>query len=146
RKQRAAPAVAPTTCRRHTSELRLGQPRPLVVPSTARPEIDDAQPQADVGYSSTFINDEQHHVSRTSQSPSAAAKAIPVAEYQEWSFQGFFKHSRIRDDVTYNLEFKLPSISEHFHFPTDPKHWTSVLAGRPRQRFRPVTRLLPIAR
>jgi hypothetical protein len=90
-----------------------------VVPSTARPEIDDAQPQADVGYSSTFINDEQYHVSQTSQSPSAAAKAIPVAEYQEWSFQGFFKHSRIRDDVTYNLEFKLPSISEHFQRPLE---------------------------
>ena len=26
RKPRAAPAAAPTTCRRHTSELRLGQP------------------------------------------------------------------------------------------------------------------------
>ena len=83
RKPRAAPAVAPTTCCRHTSELRLGQPRPLAVPSTARPEINDAQPQADVGCSSTFINNEQHSVSRTSRSPSAAAEALPVAEYQE---------------------------------------------------------------
>jgi hypothetical protein len=26
-----------------------------------------------------------------------------------------------RGDVTYNLEFKLPSISDHFHLPIDPK-------------------------
>lgn len=26
----------------------------------------------------------------------------------------------IGDDVTYNLEFKLPSISEHFHLPINP--------------------------
>jgi len=107
RKPRAAPAVALTTCRRHTSELRLGQPRPLMVPSTAGPEIDDAQPQADVGCSSTFINNEQYRVSRTSRSPSAAAEALPVAKYQEWLFQGFLKRTRIGDDVTYNLEFKL---------------------------------------
>jgi hypothetical protein len=73
------------------------------------------------GCSSTFINDEQHRVSQTSRSPSAAAEAVPVAEYQEWPFQGFLKRTRIGDDVTYNLEFKLPSISEHFHLPIDPK-------------------------
>jgi hypothetical protein len=91
------------------------------VPSTARPEIDGAQPQADDGCSSTFINDDQHRVSRTPWSPSAAAEAVPVAEYQEWPFQSFLKRTRIGDDVTYNLEFKLPSISEHFHLPIDPK-------------------------
>jgi hypothetical protein len=45
---------------------------------------------------------------------------VPVAEYQEWPFQGFLKRIRIGDDVTYNLEFKLPSISEHLHLPIDP--------------------------
>jgi len=45
---------------------------------------------------------------------------IPVAEYQEWPFQGFLKRTMIGDDVTYNLEFKLPSISEHFHLPINP--------------------------
>jgi hypothetical protein len=50
-----------------------------------------------------------------------ALEAVPVAEYQEWPFQGFLKRTKIGDDVTYNLEFKLPSISEHFHLPIDPK-------------------------
>ncbi|KAH8765641.1 hypothetical protein BGZ57DRAFT_742352, partial [Hyaloscypha finlandica] len=72
------------------------------------------------GCSSTFI-DEQHCASRTSRSPSAASEAVPVAEYQEWPFQGFLKRIRIGDDVTYNLEFKLPSIPEQLHFPVDPK-------------------------
>jgi hypothetical protein len=88
--------------------------------STARPEIDDAQPQADNGCSSTFVDNSHHHPSRTSRSPSTAAEAIPVAEYQEWPFQGFLKRTRIGDDVTYNLEFKLPSISEHLHLPINP--------------------------
>jgi len=35
--------------------------------------------------------------------------------YQEWPFLGFFKRTKIGDDVTYNLEFKLPSISEHLY-------------------------------
>jgi hypothetical protein len=39
---------------------------------------------------------------------------------QEWLFQGFLKRIRIGDDVTYNLEFKLPSISEHLHLPISP--------------------------
>ena len=50
-----------------------------------------------------------------------ASEIVPVAEYQEWPFQGFLKYTRIGDDVTYNLEFKLPSISEHLHLPIDPK-------------------------
>jgi hypothetical protein len=33
----------------------------------------------------------------------------------------FLKRTRIRDDVTYNLEFKLPSISEHLHLLIHPK-------------------------
>lgn len=31
------------------------------------------------------------------------------------AFQGFLKRTRIGDDMTYNLGFKLPSISEHLH-------------------------------
>jgi hypothetical protein len=48
-------------------------------------------------------------------------ESVPVAEYQEWPFKGFLKRIRIGDDVTYNLEFKLPSISEQLHLPIDPK-------------------------
>ncbi len=82
---------------------------------TVTPEIDDEEPQADDGCPATFIDNSRHHASQTSQSPSTAAEVIPVAEYQKWPFQGFLKCIMIRDDVTYNLEFKLPSISEHFH-------------------------------
>ncbi|KAH8744635.1 hypothetical protein BGZ57DRAFT_718339, partial [Hyaloscypha finlandica] len=69
------------------------------------------------GCSSTFVDKSHRHASRSSRSPSTAAEAVPVAEYQEWPFQGFLKYTRIGDDVTYNLEFKLPSISEHLHLP-----------------------------
>jgi len=42
-------------------------------------------------------------------------ESAPFAEYQEWPFQGFLKRTKIGDNVTYNLEFKLPSISERLH-------------------------------
>ena len=110
RKPRSARAVAPPL------HLRRSPPPP----PTTRAEIDEAQSQDDDRCSSTFI-EEQHYTSRTSRSPSAAAEAVPAAEYQEWPFQGYLKRIRIGDDVTYNLEFKLLSISEHFHFPINPK-------------------------
>jgi hypothetical protein len=55
-------------------------------------------------------------VSVSSGSPSAALEAVPVVEYREWPFPGFFKRIRIGNDVTYNPEFKLPSISEQLNF------------------------------
>jgi hypothetical protein len=73
------------------------------------------------GCPSTFVESSHHHTSRPSRSPSVASEVVPVAEYQEWPFQGFFKRTRIGNNVTYNLEFKLPSISEQLHFPIDPK-------------------------
>jgi hypothetical protein len=88
--------------------------------STAIPEINDAQPQVDYKFPSTFVDNGRHHTSRASQSPSAASEVVPVAEYQEWPFQGFLKSTRIGGYVTYNLEFKLPWISEHVHLPIDP--------------------------
>ncbi|KAF4636258.1 hypothetical protein G7Y89_g1832 [Cudoniella acicularis] len=37
------------------------------------------------------------------------ADAAPVAEYQEWPFQGFRKRTKIGDDITYNLQtFSVP--------------------------------------
>ena len=35
--------------------------------------------------------------------------------------RAFLKRTRIGDDVTYNLEFKLPSISEHLHLLINPE-------------------------
>jgi hypothetical protein len=120
RKLRAAPAATPTICRKHPPKLRLGQHRPLVALSTTRSKMNDAQPQANHGHLSNFVDKSYRHVSRSSRSPSAAAEAVPVAEYQEWPRQGFLKRTKIWDDTTYNLKFKLPSISEHFHLPINP--------------------------
>jgi len=44
-------------------------------------------------------------------------QAVPVAEYQQWPFQGFLKRTKIGDDVTYNLEFQLSRIPEHSYLP-----------------------------
>ena len=109
RKPRSARAVTPPL------HLRRSPP-----PPPTRPEIGEAQSQDDHGCSSTLI-DEQYCASRTSRSPSAASEAVRVAEYQEWPLQGFLKYIIIGDKVKYNLEFKLPSISEHLHLPIDPK-------------------------
>ncbi|KAH8591194.1 hypothetical protein B0O99DRAFT_690798 [Bisporella sp. PMI_857] len=118
RKPRAAPVTTPTTCRRHTSELRLRQHSPQVGLSTTSPEIGDVQIQeADNGCPSTFVNNSHRHVSRPFPSPSAATEEVLFAEYQEWPFQGFLKCTKVGNETTYNFEFKLPSISGHFHLP-----------------------------
>ncbi|KAG9233179.1 hypothetical protein BJ875DRAFT_485394 [Amylocarpus encephaloides] len=121
RKPRAALTVTSTISQRHTPELHVGQPGPLVALSTAIPEIDDAHPQVDHECLSTFVDNSHQYASRTPRSPSVAPEAVPVAEYREWPFQGFLKRTRIGDDVTYNLEFKLPSISEHLQLSIDSK-------------------------
>ncbi len=51
---------------------------------------------------------------RPSQSP---LESLPVTEYQEWPFQGFLKRTKIRNETTYNLEFRLPRILEHLYLP-----------------------------
>jgi hypothetical protein len=114
---RPAKRRKPRSARVVTPPLHLRRSSPP--PPTTGAEIDEAQSQDDHGCSSTFI-DEQHCASRTSRSPSAASEAVPVAEYQEWPFQGSLKRIRIRDNVTYNLKFKLPPISEHLRLPIDP--------------------------
>jgi hypothetical protein len=121
RKPCAAPAVIPAICHKHTPELRLGEPGPLVALSATTPEIDNAQPQANDGCPPTFVDHSHHHASQTSRSPSAATEAVPFAEYREWPLQGFLKCTKIGSETTYNLEFKLPSISGHLHLPIDPK-------------------------
>ncbi|KUJ10992.1 uncharacterized protein LY89DRAFT_595445, partial [Mollisia scopiformis] len=35
-------------------------------------------------------------------------------------FQGFLKRTKIGDDITYDLELKLPPTSEHLHLPINP--------------------------
>jgi hypothetical protein len=61
----------------------------------------------------------RHHISQTFRSPSATKESVPVAAYQEWPFQGFLKRTRIGNETTYNLEFKLPCISERLNLPIE---------------------------
>jgi hypothetical protein len=81
----------------------------------------DTQSQANPGNPPTPSDDEQHHISRASRTPSAPIESVPIAEYQEWPFQGFLKRTKIGSETTYNLEFKLPCILEHLNLPINPK-------------------------
>jgi hypothetical protein len=63
----------------------------------------------------TPVDNGYHHTSRTSRSPSITVESAPVAEYQEWPFQGFLKRTKIGNKTTYNLEFQLPRVPEHLH-------------------------------
>jgi hypothetical protein len=44
-------------------------------------------------------------------------ESAPVAEYQEWPFQGFLKRTKIGDKTIYNLEFQLLHVPEQLHLP-----------------------------
>lgn len=61
----------------------------------------------------------EQHISETSRSPSATQNSVPIAEYQEWPFQGFLKRTRIGNEITYNLEFKLPCLSKLLSLPIE---------------------------
>lgn len=82
----------------------------LMLLLTTQVEIDNVQSQTDHRCSSAHIDDEHHHISQTSQSPFTIIELMSVAEYQKWLFQDFLKCMKIRDDIMYNLEFKLSSI------------------------------------
>ena len=105
--------VALTPLLEHSPTPHLRRPRSLTPSSTAQPEMGDAQSQADHGHPPTLADDPP----RVSRSPSAAVESAPVAEYQEWPFQGFLKRTRIGNETMYNLEFQLLHIPEHLHLP-----------------------------
>jgi len=100
---------------------RLRRPRILTPSSTTQPEMKEAWSQADHRHLPTLVDDDHHSTPQTSRSPSATAELAPVAEYREWPFQGFLKRTRIRNKMTYNLEFQLPCISERLNLPIDPE-------------------------
>jgi hypothetical protein len=121
RKPHIAPAVTPPICHNHTPELRHREPSPLVALSATTPEIDDAQSQANNGFPLTFVDHSHHHASQTSRSPSAASEAVPFIESWEQPLQCLLKCTKVRSETTYNLKFKLPSISGHLYLPINPK-------------------------
>ncbi|KAL2063229.1 hypothetical protein VTL71DRAFT_5033 [Oculimacula yallundae] len=119
RKPRLASTMTTTTSRRYAPKVHVRQAGPFVALSTATSEIDDAQLQVDHECQSTFVVSSHQHTSRLSRSPSEASEAASVTEHRQWPFQGFLNYTRVGDNVTYNLEFKLPSVSECVHIPID---------------------------
>ena len=76
----------------------------------------------------TPLGHERHSI-KSQRRLSLAAVPVPVAEYQEWAFTGFLKCTTVGNEKTYDLEFKLPSISEHFTSRYTRRCWR-VLARR----------------
>lgn len=99
----------------------FGRPDSLTPSSPTQLEMDNAQSQVEQEYPPILVDYEYHHTSQTSRSPSATIESVPIAEHQEWPFQGFLKCTRIGNDTTYNLEFKLPCISGPLDLPIDPE-------------------------
>ena len=105
----------------HLIPAAVTAPLHILSPSTTSLEAGDVQLEADHKYSPILVDNEHRRSSRSSRSPSTAADAVSAAEYQEWSFQGFLKRTKIGDNITYNLEFKLPSVTEYLHLPISPE-------------------------
>jgi hypothetical protein len=101
----------------HSPKHRVIRLDSLTLPSATQLEVNELQPQAEHGCPSTLIDNERHHTRQSPRSPCATRESVPVAEYQEWPFQGFLKRTRIRNETTYNLEFKLPRISGRLNLP-----------------------------
>jgi hypothetical protein len=99
----------------------LRRPHSLTPPSPTQLEMDDAQSQAEQEYPPIFEDYEHHRTSQTSRSPSATIESVPVAEHPEWPFQGFLKYTRIGNDTTYNIEFKMPCIFGPLYLSIDPE-------------------------
>jgi hypothetical protein len=100
RKLRSAPAVAAPTHSR--------QPETRASPSTTTDfAAGDLVAQADHDGIPTDIHIEKDNASRTSRSSSG--EPVPVAEYDEWPFQGFLKRATIGDEITYPRTSEDPS-------------------------------------
>jgi hypothetical protein len=65
----------------YNSKARLRQPHSITPPLATQLKVDDTQSQADPENPPTPINNEQHHISQTSQSPSTLTESVPIAKY-----------------------------------------------------------------
>ncbi|KAG9230121.1 hypothetical protein BJ875DRAFT_488285 [Amylocarpus encephaloides] len=90
----------------------LTEPHSATPSSTTQLEISGAQSQADLAYPPTSINN-AHHCTPPSYRSASDTESAPIAEYQEWPFQGFLKRATIGNQITYNLGFSLSHIPEH---------------------------------
>ncbi|QSZ31862.1 hypothetical protein DSL72_001431 [Monilinia vaccinii-corymbosi] len=105
-----------TSSRHNGIESRLW-PRHIESPSFTAPSPMTNSSISDFGRHSPAASNGNHcHSLRSAQSPSLVEPA-PTAEYQEWPFQGFLKRTKIGNDTTYNLEFRLQDVPEQLHLP-----------------------------
>jgi hypothetical protein len=105
-----------TSSRHKGVESRLWSRR-IESPSFTAPSTMTNSSRSDFGGHSPAATNANHcHSLRSAQSPSLVEPA-PTAEYQEWPFQGFLKRTRIGNDTTYNLEFRLQDVPEQLHLP-----------------------------
>jgi hypothetical protein len=102
-------AVGPTSER----SSMLSRPQNSTPPSLTLLKMDGVQSQTDHGCPPTPIEYEQHSTPRPSRSPSATAKSVLAAEYEEWPFQGFLKRARIGNQTTFNLEFYVTHLPDN---------------------------------
>lgn len=79
------------------------------------PIIDSSR--SSFGGNSPAPSDSNHCHSTQSPPTSSLVEPAPTAEYQEWPFQGFLKRTRIGNNATYNLEFRLQDVPEQLHLP-----------------------------
>ena len=106
KRRKLPPASAEVLTPHSPTPLRRSQ---SLTPSS-RTQPDNTQSQANHAHTPIPAD------ARTSRSP-AMVESGPVAEYDEWPFQGFFKRTRIGNETTYSLEFQLPHVPEHLHIP-----------------------------
>lgn len=115
-KRRKLPSISADTALSPPSEpgpgRRVVRHGRLTPPSASQHEADDVQSAAERGCSPDLAENKRQCAPQTPRGPSATQESVPVAEYREWSFQGFLKRTRIGNGTTYNLEFTLPCISE----------------------------------
>ncbi|TGO43913.1 hypothetical protein BCON_0735g00040 [Botryotinia convoluta] len=105
-----------TSSRYNSVESRLW-PHRIESPSFTAPSPITNSSRSDFGGHSPAASNSNHcHSLRSAQSPSLV-KPAPTAEYQEWPFQGFLKRTRIGNNTTYNLEFRLQDVLEQLHLP-----------------------------
>jgi hypothetical protein len=119
----------------HSGSRLLRHSRSITPPT--RLDIDHAQAHANGDNSPSPVDDEHPCVSRLSRSPSATGNSDLAAEYQEWPFQGFLKCVRVGNETTYNLEFKLPCMSECSGLPISDNTFSSIslqASATPRRR------------
>jgi hypothetical protein len=107
-----------TMAPKRASKHRLRQPDNCRSPPSAEKGILVAQSWNKHEWPSSLIPSGRRHAPRTSAMESTPATN---AEYQEWPLQGCLKHTRIGNEILYNLEFSLKHLPELLELSIPPQ-------------------------